>query len=242
MARGRPRKDGSKPKEKEVEPDPDPEVILEGARTKRKAATACIKSVMNRYNITPSDVKKDDTDQLNSDNDNSSKLVKSPSGDNDLSDPVSKLDDTASVSGKVEKNPDDACEKCDVISAEKPSPSKNWTQSIWGSPNSSGSVVKPPPSASKDDPPEERVLQQEICSVEAEESNTTAQKQPSSSSGKKYFDLCHIPCLMYHSKVQPPPRVVLEHPEVRPPRLCHQRNRSPPSRKVKPRSGNGFGH
>ena len=113
MARGRPRKDGSKPKEKEVEPDPDPEVILEGARTKRKAATACIKSVMSRYNITPSDEKKDDTDQLVSDNDNSSKLVKSPSGDNDRSDQVSKHHDTASVSGKVDKSPDDSCEKCD---------------------------------------------------------------------------------------------------------------------------------
>ena len=181
MARGRPRKDGSKPKEKEVEPDPDPEVILEGARTKRKAATACIKSVMSRYNITPSVEKTDDTDQLVSDNDNSSKLVKSPSGDNDRSDPVSNHHDTASASGK---SPDDSCEKCDVISAEKPSPSKNWAQSIWGSPNSSGSVVKPPPIDSKDDPQEAPVPQQEMCSVE-ESSNTTL-KQPSSSSGKNY--------------------------------------------------------
>ena len=194
MARGRPRKDGSKPKEKEVEPDPDPEVILEGARTKRKAATACIKSVMSRYNITPSDEKKDDTDQLVSDNDNSSKLVKSPSGDNDRSDQVSKHHDTASVSGKVDKSPDDSCEKCDVISAEKPSPSKNWAQSIWGSPNSSGSVVKPPASDSKDDPQEAPVPQQEMCSVG--ESSITNLKQPSSSSGKNYLDLW---CLSYLS-------------------------------------------
>ena len=184
MARGRPRKDGSKPKEKEVEPDPDPEVILEGARTKRKAATACIKSVMSRYNITPSDEKKDDTDQLVSDNDISSKLVKSPSGDNDRSDQVSKHHDTASVSGKVDKSPDDSCEKCDVISTEKPSPSKNWAQSIWGSPNSSSSVVKAPPSDSKDDPQEAPVPQQEMCSIE--ESSITTLKQPSSSSGKNY--------------------------------------------------------
>ena len=57
MARGRPRKDGTgnKPKEKVVEP----EVLVEGAeagqkRVKRKAATAAIKKVMDKYKLTPS--------------------------------------------------------------------------------------------------------------------------------------------------------------------------------------------
>ena len=182
MARGRPRKDGSKPKEKEVEPDP--EMIQEGTRTKRKAATACIKSVMNRYNITPSDVKKDDTHQAASDNDNSSKLVKSQSGDNEPSDQFSKHDETAGgISEEAEKYPHDA--KCDVISAEKPSPSKNWAQSIWGSPSSAGSVIKPPGDSKVDDPKEESVPHQEMCSVK--KSITMTEKQPSSSSGKQYL-------------------------------------------------------
>ena len=57
MARGRPRKDGTgnKPKEKVV----GPEVLVEGAeagqkRVKRKAATAAIKKVMDKYKLTPS--------------------------------------------------------------------------------------------------------------------------------------------------------------------------------------------
>ena len=235
MARGRPRKDGSKPKEKEVEPDPD--MNVDGARSKRKAATACIKSVMNRYNINPNDVKKDDTEPLASDNDNSSKLVKSQSSDNEPSDQVSKRDETAGgVSEEAEKTPHDA--KCDVISAEKPSPSKNWAQSIWGSPSSSGSVVKPP----VDDLKEEPVPHQEMCS--GKKNNTMTEKQTSSSSGiKAVFLLLPISVSCVITKVQPPPQVAPGHPEVRPRRWRrHRKSQSRPPRKVKQRSGDGSGH
>ena len=236
MARGRPRKDGSKPKEKEVEPDP--EMIQEGARTKRKAATACIKSVMNRYNINPSDVI--DIDPVASDNDNSSKLVKSQSGDNEPSDQVSKHDETAGVvSEEGEKTPCDA--KCDAISAEKPSPSKNWAQSIWGSPSSSGSVIKPPGDSKVDDPKEVSVPHQEMCSVK--KSSNITEKQPSSSSGEHYFFSFPISVSFAISKVQPPPRAALGRPGVKPRRLRrHLKSQSRPTRKVKPRSGGGSGH
>ena len=72
MARGRPRKDGSKPGQKKVEPEP--EMMLEGARTKRKAASACIKTVMHRYNITPTATAKEEMNGRENDNDISSGL------------------------------------------------------------------------------------------------------------------------------------------------------------------------
>ena len=193
MARGRPRKDGSKPGQKKVEPEP--EMMLEGARTKRKAASACIKTVMHRYNITPTATAKEEMNGRENDNDISSKIVKSPVGDTEPSDQVLKHDDkNVSDDGEVTRTPDNVnCEKCDVISAEKPSPSKNWAQSIWGSTSSVAETTEDQASE------QQTVPHKEMSSVK---SNSTGNWKQSSSSGKISFQ--RFPCYICNVKGSTP--------------------------------------